>query len=86
MLRPEPLDIVIILLVALLLFGANRLPDTARALGRGIREFKAAVTGSESDIPPRGVVPALAQKDRCEKCGAPVQPDMKFCPECGALQ
>ncbi len=30
MLRPEPLDIVIILFVAMLLFGANRLPETAR--------------------------------------------------------
>ena len=47
MLRPEPWDIVIILIVAALLFGANRLPETARALGRGIREFRDALTGKD---------------------------------------
>ena len=53
MLRPEPFDIVIIILVALLLFGANRLPETARAMGKGIREFKDALTGNDpqSDTP-----------------------------------
>jgi sec-independent protein translocase protein TatA len=47
MLRPEPLDIIIILLVAALVFGPNRLPETARALGRGIREFRDALTGKD---------------------------------------
>ena len=47
MLRPEPLDIVLIVLVGLLLFGANRLPETARALGKGIREFKDALVGKD---------------------------------------
>jgi TatA/E family protein of Tat protein translocase len=47
MLRPEPLDIVLIVLVGLLLFGANRLPETARALGKGIREFKDALIGKD---------------------------------------
>lgn len=53
MLRPEPFDIVIIILVALLLFGANRLPETARAMGKGIREFKDALAGEDpqSDTP-----------------------------------
>ena len=49
MLRPEPLDIVIILLVAMLLFGANRLPESARAVGKAIREFRDAVTGKENE-------------------------------------
>ncbi len=52
MLRPEPLDIVLIILVALLFFGANRLPETARALGKGIREFRDAVTGREPGSEP----------------------------------
>jgi TatA/E family protein of Tat protein translocase len=47
MLRPEPLDVVLIVLVGLLLFGANRLPETARALGKGIREFKDALAGKD---------------------------------------
>ena len=51
-LRPEPLDIVIIALVAMLLFGANRLPESARSIGKAIREFRAAVTGQGKDDPP----------------------------------
>lgn len=47
MFRPEPLDLVLILLVALLLFGANRLPETARAMGKAIREFKDALAGKD---------------------------------------
>ncbi len=48
MLRPEPLDIVIILFVAFLLFGGiNRLPETTRAMGKAIREFRLGVAGKD---------------------------------------
>ncbi len=53
MLRPEPLDIVLIIFVALLVFGANRLPETARAMRKGIREFREALAGREPDAEPR---------------------------------
>jgi sec-independent protein translocase protein TatA len=33
-------EILLILLIALLLFGARKIPDLARSLGKGIREFK----------------------------------------------
>jgi len=33
-------EILVILLIALLLFGAKRIPDLAKGLGKGIREFK----------------------------------------------
>lgn len=49
MFRPEPWDIVIIILAAMLLFGANRLPLAARSIGRAIREFRAAVTGTDEN-------------------------------------
>jgi sec-independent protein translocase protein TatA len=41
-----PLEIAIILLVALFLFGSRRLPEIGRLLGKGIREFKTPVIGS----------------------------------------
>ena len=47
--RPEPLDIVIIALIALLIFGANRIPETARAMGEAIREFKDALAGKDDE-------------------------------------
>lgn len=56
---PGPLsvwEIVIILAVLLLLFGAKRLPEMGRSLGSGMREFKDAVTGKgdddERELPP----------------------------------
>jgi sec-independent protein translocase protein TatA len=39
-------EIILLLLVALLLFGAKRLPEIGRSLGSGMREFKDSVTGS----------------------------------------
>jgi sec-independent protein translocase protein TatA len=38
--------LVVILLVALIIFGPKRLPEMGRSLGRGMREFKDSVTGS----------------------------------------
>lgn len=49
MFRPEPLDILVIALVALLVLGANRLPETARSMGKAIREFRGAVTGQDGE-------------------------------------
>jgi sec-independent protein translocase protein TatA len=40
--------IVIILLVALVIFGPKRLPELGRSLGRGMREFKDSVSGDHS--------------------------------------
>jgi sec-independent protein translocase protein TatA len=38
-------EIILLLLVALLLFGAKRLPEIGRSLGSGMREFKDSVSG-----------------------------------------
>jgi sec-independent protein translocase protein TatA len=38
-------EIILLLLLALLLFGAKRLPEIGRSLGSGMREFKDSVTG-----------------------------------------
>jgi sec-independent protein translocase protein TatA len=49
-----PWHIVLLLLIALLLFGGRRLPEIGRSLGSGMREFKDAITGNspEPDAPP----------------------------------
>jgi sec-independent protein translocase protein TatA len=44
-----PLELVLILLVVLLLFGAKRLPELGRSLGSGMKEFKDSVTGKDGD-------------------------------------
>ncbi len=43
-------EIVVILLVVLLFFGSKRIPDLAKGLGKGMREFKDAMSGIESEV------------------------------------
>jgi len=54
----SPTHIILLLLIALLLFGAKRLPEIGRSLGSGMREFKDSVTGNtpaEPQQPPQQV-------------------------------
>jgi sec-independent protein translocase protein TatA len=44
-----PLEIIIVLVIVLLIFGPKRLPDLGRSLGRGMREFKDSVTSKDRD-------------------------------------
>lgn len=43
-------ELLILLVVLLLIFGAKRLPEMGRSLGKGMREFKEAVTGVEESV------------------------------------
>ena len=42
-------EILIVLVIALVVFGPKRLPDLGRSLGSGMREFKDSITGSSKD-------------------------------------
>jgi sec-independent protein translocase protein TatA len=44
-----PLEIAVVLIIALIVFGPKRLPELGRGLGRGMREFKETVTGEKRD-------------------------------------
>ena len=43
-------ELLMIMFVVLLLFGADRLPDLARGFGRAVREFKKATSGVEQEV------------------------------------
>lgn len=56
-----PWHIIILLIVLVLVFGSKKLPDIARGVGSGIREFKDGVTGKDdhpTDEPPKIDPPA----------------------------
>jgi sec-independent protein translocase protein TatA len=44
-----PLEIIVVLVIALIVFGPKRLPELGNSLGKGIREFKDSVTGENKD-------------------------------------
>ena len=44
-----PLELGIVLVIALVIFGPKRLPELGRSMGRGIREFKSSISGDSDD-------------------------------------
>jgi sec-independent protein translocase protein TatA len=55
-----PLELVIVLVIVLLIFGPKRLPGLGKQLGSGMREFKDGITGKDDDDEARDR-PALSQ-------------------------
>jgi sec-independent protein translocase protein TatA len=43
------MEIIVVLIIALMVFGPKRLPDLGRSLGGGMREFKNSVTGGNDE-------------------------------------
>jgi sec-independent protein translocase protein TatA len=68
-----PIELAIVLIIALVVFGPKRLPELGRSLGKGIREFRGSVSGDSHDEPePREAIPppqppAAAPKPSAEK-------------------
>ncbi len=46
---PTPIEIIVVLIIVLIIFGPKRLPDLGRSLGRGMREFKDSISGKDHD-------------------------------------
>jgi sec-independent protein translocase protein TatA len=72
-------EILIILLIVVLLFGAKRMPDAARGLGRSLRIFKAETKGLTEDdaaasAPAAPAAPAVTTPTAVEAPAAPVTP------------
>jgi sec-independent protein translocase protein TatA len=90
-----PWELVIILLIVVIIFGAGRLADIGGALGKSVREFRNA-TRDESEkekaaaspsVPTSSTEantpPAAKAENKCPSCGT-VNPDSQvFCGQCG---
>jgi len=73
-------ELLVILVIALLVFGANRLPEIGNSLGRAIRGFKEASEKPEPEPPTREVA---GGERACPQCGKPVPAAAAFCSGCG---
>jgi sec-independent protein translocase protein TatA len=63
----QPTHLIFILAIALLVLGPKRLPEVGRSLGRGLRDFKSALSG----VDPR---PDLAVEPSAEATVPPAEP------------
>ena len=44
-----PLEVAVVLIIVLIIFGPKRLPELGRSMGRGIREFRGSLGGDDDD-------------------------------------
>ena len=82
-------ELLVILVIVLVLFGANRLPQLARSLGSSLKEFKKGIDEAQakeaSVSPPSAAREASTSGERsCGQCKSALAPDWTHCPRCGA--
>ncbi len=57
-----PMELIVVLVIALIVFGPKKLPDLGRSLGTGMREFKSSITGAGDREELPAAEPAHAEK------------------------
>lgn len=61
-----PLEVIVVLVIVLIIFGPKRLPEMGRSLGRGIREFKNSLTRDHDDDDDRPEIANTADQPSVE--------------------
>ena len=88
-----PMELVIILLVLVMLFGATRLADIGGSLGKGIKEFRKEVSSDDDETADTAASEPVASTNggtetvsavKCPSCGALNAVGAKFCSQCSA--
>ncbi len=52
-----PMEIILVLIVALIVFGPKKLPELGKSLGKGINEFKGSINGESPSSTPAPIAP-----------------------------
>jgi sec-independent protein translocase protein TatA len=71
-----PLEIIVVLIIALVVFGPKRLPELGSSLGRGIREFRSTVSGDKHDDEDSEVKAIHATTPPAAPTEEPVEPEV----------
>ena len=61
-----PLELLVVLVIALIVLGPKRLPEVGRSLGRGIREFKDTLSGITDDDDDEPAPPPLTAAETAD--------------------
>jgi sec-independent protein translocase protein TatA len=75
-----PAELIVVLVIALVVLGPKRLPDAGRSIGKGMREFKDAISGGDKDELEPGTFAAAAaapQAPAAVAVPAPVAPEQR---------
>lgn len=68
-----PLELAIVLVIALVIFGPKRLPDLGKSLGSGMREFKDSLSGKDDDDEDQAQLEAAAAQPQPDEDAEPVK-------------
>jgi sec-independent protein translocase protein TatA len=68
-----PLELAIVLVIALVIFGPKRLPDLGRSLGSGMREFKDSITGKNDEESEQAELEAASSQPQPDAEAEPVK-------------
>ncbi len=71
-----PLELAIVLIIALVIFGPKRLPDLGKSLGKGMREFKDSISGDNDDDDQAELEVATSQPQPVDDDGEPVEAEV----------
>ncbi len=71
-----PLELAIVLIIALVIFGPKRLPDLGKSLGKGMREFKDSISGDNDDDEQAELEVAAQQPQPTDDDGEPVDAEV----------
>lgn len=58
-----PLELAIVVIIALVIFGPKRLPELGKSLGDGMREFKSSISGDNKDDDPPEIENGVEEDD-----------------------
>ena len=69
-----PLEIAVVLIIVLIIFGPKRLPELGQSMGRGIREFKNSISGDKEKDSPEEQRRELEASQQVQATSQPQQP------------
>lgn len=72
----QPTHLLFVLVIALLVLGPKRLPEVGRSLGRGLRDFRSALSGEDHEAPEEILPRSPAQPEAASVAAADAATDL----------